>query len=72
MESFTNRKKVVSDKPMTFIEKLYLPAIFSGMMITMKHILTRKKTIKYPEEIRVFAPVYRGRTGFSTKPTTDR
>jgi NADH-quinone oxidoreductase subunit I len=60
MESFTNRKKVVSDKPMTFIEKLYLPAIFSGMMITMKHILKRKKTIKYPEEVRVFAPVYRG------------
>lgn len=45
---------------MTFIEKLYLPAIFSGMMVTLKHMFKRKKTIKYPEETRVFAPVYRG------------
>jgi len=60
MESLTNRRKVVSDKPMTFIEKLYLPAIFSGMLITLKHMFKKKKTIKYPEETRVFAPVYRG------------
>lgn len=60
MESLTNRKKVVSDKPMTFMEKLYLPAIFSGMATTFKHMLRRRKTVKYPEEVRVFAPVYRG------------
>jgi NADH-quinone oxidoreductase subunit I len=60
MESLTNRRKVVSDKPMTFIEKLYLPAIFNGMFITLKHMFKKKKTIKYPEETRVFAPVYRG------------
>jgi NADH-quinone oxidoreductase subunit I len=30
------------------------------MMITLKHMLRRNKTIKYPEETRVFAPVYRG------------
>ena len=45
---------------MTFIEKLYLPAIFSGMFITLKHIFKKNHTIKYPEEQRVFAPVYRG------------
>ena len=45
---------------MTFIEKLYLPAIFSGMLITLKHIFKKNHTIKYPEEQRVFAPVYRG------------
>ncbi|MFM7473690.1 MAG: NuoI/complex I 23 kDa subunit family protein, partial [Crocinitomicaceae bacterium] len=60
MESLSNRKKVVSDKPMTFVESLYLPAIFNGMMVTLKHMLQRRKTIKYPEEQRVFAPVYRG------------
>lgn len=60
MESLTSKKKIVSDKPMTFMEKLYLPAIFSGMRTTFKHILRRRKTIKYPEETRVFAPVYRG------------
>ena len=60
MESLTNRKKVVSDKPMTFLEKIYIPAIVGGMMTTMKHMLRPRKTIKYPEETRVFAPVYRG------------
>jgi len=60
MESLSNRKKVVSDKPMTFVESLYLPAIFNGMMVTLKHMFQRRKTIKYPEEQRVFAPVYRG------------
>ncbi|MBM3430420.1 MAG: NADH-quinone oxidoreductase subunit I [Bacteroidetes bacterium] len=45
---------------MTFVESLYLPAIFNGMMVTLKHMLQRRKTIKYPEEQRVFAPVYRG------------
>lgn len=45
---------------MTFIESLYLPAIFKGMMITLRHIFKKNNTIKYPEEQRVFAPVYRG------------
>jgi len=45
---------------MTFVERLYLPAIINGMMVTLKHMLKRRKTIKYPEEQRVFAPVYRG------------
>jgi hypothetical protein len=35
MESLTNRKKVVSDKPMTLWEKIYLPAIISGMVTTL-------------------------------------
>jgi NADH-quinone oxidoreductase subunit I len=60
MESLTNRKKVVSDKPMTLWEKIYIPAIVGGMMTTMRHMLRPRKTIKYPEETRVFAPVYRG------------
>jgi len=60
MESLTNRKKIVSDKPMTWVEKLYLPAILKGMMVTLRHMSKRRKTVKYPEEIREFAPVYRG------------
>lgn len=60
MESLTNRKKIVSDKPMTWVEKLYLPAIFKGMMVTLRHMLKRRKTVKYPEEVREFAPIYRG------------
>lgn len=51
---------MVSNKKMTFLEKLYLPAIFGGMFITFKHLFKKHNTIKYPEQQRVFAPVYRG------------
>jgi len=60
MESLSNRKKVVSNKKMSFMESLYLPAIFGGMWITIKHLFKKHNTIKYPEVQREFAPVYRG------------
>lgn len=60
MQSLTNRSKMVSEKKMTFLEKLYLPAIFGGMLITFKHLFRKHNTIKYPEQQRLFAPVYRG------------
>lgn len=60
MESLSNRKKVVSNKKMSFLESIYLPAVFGGMWITFKHLFKKRSTIKYPEEQRVFAPVYRG------------
>lgn len=60
MESLSNRKKVVSNKKMSFLESLYLPAVFSGMWITFKHLFRKRSTVKYPEEVRPFAPVYRG------------
>jgi NADH-quinone oxidoreductase subunit I len=60
MQSLTDRKKVVSKKEMTFMEKLYLPAIIGGMWITFKHLFRKNNTVKYPEETREFAPVYRG------------
>lgn len=56
----TNRSKVVVNKKMTFMESLYLPAVVQGMLITIKHLFKRKATIKYPEQKREFAPVYRG------------
>jgi NADH-quinone oxidoreductase subunit I len=45
---------------MSFLERLYLPAIFSGMMITIKHLFKRKPTLKYPEQKREYSAVYRG------------
>ena len=51
----TNRAKSVVKKEMTLAEKLYLPAILSGMAITFKHIfknrqpfVTLKKNGKWP------------------------
>ncbi|MES2593492.1 MAG: NADH-quinone oxidoreductase subunit I [Bacteroidota bacterium] len=56
----TNRSKVVVKKEMTFIERMYLPAIFSGMIITFKHLFKKSATIQYPEQTREFSKIYRG------------
>ena len=60
MENLTNKKKVVSNKEMTFMESIYLPAVISGMTKTFKHMFNKPVTLRYPEVQREFAPVYRG------------
>ncbi|MGE7778067.1 NADH-quinone oxidoreductase subunit NuoI [Chitinophaga caseinilytica] len=60
MQSLTNRATPVDRRPMTFAEKLYLPAIAKGMGITLKHLFKKKATVNYPEETRPFSPVFRG------------
>ncbi len=60
MTPLTNRSKVVVNKKMTFWERLYLPAIFGGMAITLKHFFRKSNTVRYPEVKRPFSPVYRG------------
>ena len=56
----TNRSKVVSNKEQTFMESLYLPGIAKGMAITLSHLFKRSATLRYPEQVREMAPVYRG------------
>ena len=56
----TNRSKLVVKKKLNWIEMLYLPAIFQGMAITIKHLFKKAATTRYPEEKRYIAPVYRG------------
>jgi NADH-quinone oxidoreductase subunit I len=51
---------MVSKKQMSFWDKIYLPAIFGGMVITMKHVFMKKITIRYPEKKRDFSEIYRG------------
>jgi len=60
MKPLTQRSKSVSNKKMTFMERIYLPAIFGGMWITLKHFFKKKNTVSYPEETRPVAPIYRG------------
>jgi len=60
MQALTNRSKVVSDKKMTFLERIYIPAILKGMSITLRHFFKKKATISYPEQKREFSQVYRG------------
>ncbi len=60
MEKLTNRSKKVVNKEMTFMERIYLPAILGGMWITLKHFFKKKNTVQYPEVKRPMAAVYRG------------
>lgn len=56
----TNRSEIVVNKKMTFLERIYLPAILSGLAITVRHLFKKRATVKYPEENRPVAAVYRG------------
>jgi len=58
--SLSGRSKVVSNKNMTFAERIYLPAIFGGFGITMSHFFKKNATIQYPEVKRPIAEIYRG------------
>ena len=60
MQALTNRVKQVDRKPMSLWEKMYLPAIFKGMLITFSHIFKKRPTVNYPEKKRPFSPVFRG------------
>lgn len=57
----TQRSRVVSDKKMTLMERIYLPAMVAGLLITIRHFFRRKPTVRYPEQERPRPAVYRGR-----------
>ena len=46
---------------MSFLERIYLPAILNGMRITFSHLFRKKTTVRYPEVKREFSEIYRGR-----------
>ncbi len=56
----TNKRKHMARKPMTFLERIYLPAIVKGMGITLSHLFKKKATIQYPEQKRPMSEVFRG------------
>ena len=56
----TNRSKVVVKKEMNFWERIYLPAIFGGVIITIKHFFRKAATIRYPETKREISAIWRG------------
>ena len=60
MEPLSNKKKVLAQKPLTFAERMYLPAIAKGLTITMSHFFKKQATIRYPEEQREFSANFRG------------
>src|ERR1700739_1833090 len=60
MESLSNKRKVLEAKPLSFAERIYLPAILRGLSITMKHFFRKKVTVQYPEQKREFSENFRG------------
>lgn len=56
----TNRSKQVSNKEMTFSERMYLPAIVGGLRVTFSHMLKKGATVQYPEQVREHSDVFRG------------
>jgi len=56
----TNRSVRVVNKKMNFWERIYLPAILKGMATTLSHFFKKSNSLRYPDEHREFAPVYRG------------
>jgi len=45
---------------MTLAERLYLPAILSGIVITLRHLFKRAATVRFPEKTREISEVWRG------------
>ncbi len=50
----------LSRPKLSFWERLYLPQIFKGMWLTLKHIPKKKITMQYPEQQPTILDNYRG------------
>jgi NADH-quinone oxidoreductase subunit I len=51
---------IVKRDKLSFWERLYLPAIWGGLKVTMRHALTKNVTMQYPEVKWTVPPGYRG------------
>ena len=51
---------IVEARKMTLAERLYLPAVIKGMLLTLAHLFRKKVTMQYPEVQKVLPPGYRG------------
>lgn len=51
---------IVKRKPLTWWERLYLPALWGGFTVTVRHFFSKKVTMQYPEEKWVVPEGYRG------------
>ncbi len=47
-------------KPLTLLERTYIPQVLGGLAITLKHMLGRRVTLEYPEQRPEIPPGYRG------------
>src|SRR5258708_32327610 len=63
----------VERTPLTLLDRLYLPAVIGGMLVTIRHLLhnlfnlSKLPTISYPEVKRVYSERFRGRHILTTR-----
>ena len=50
----------VQRRPLTLVERTYLPQLFGAMATTLKHFLGPADTMEYPEQRPAISPHYRG------------
>jgi NADH-quinone oxidoreductase subunit I len=50
----------VQRKPLSRLERTYLPNLFSSLWITLKHLFSPADTMEYPEQRPAIPPGYRG------------
>lgn len=53
----------IHKRKLTLGEKLYLPAILRGLMLTFRHLFRRAVTLQYPEQKHPLPDYYRGLPG---------
>ena len=51
---------IVKSYEPTFVDKLYLPAMVRGLIVTLRHFFRRKVTIQYPDQKHIPPEGYRG------------
>jgi NADH-quinone oxidoreductase subunit I len=61
MDTYLEQSIPVRKKDLTFWQKIYIPAIFQGLKITMTEFFKPSVTIQYPEERCVLPDSFRGR-----------
>lgn len=52
--------KPLPRKPLTLLERTYLPQILGGLWITIRHLVAKPVTLEYPEVRPELPPGYRG------------
>ena len=58
--NISQRAKAVDRRPMSFMERIYLPGIMKGLRVTLGHIFRKKATVNYPDVQRPFSSTFRG------------
>jgi NADH-quinone oxidoreductase subunit I len=59
--SMADDKNIIRKKDLTFLQRMYVPEILKGLLVTLRQMFKPKFTRQYPEEIWTPPSSYRGR-----------